>query len=492
MTTACCPPESIEEMLVDHLTQSRDDPCYFNERVLCRSPYWQAQRQWASALVDSRIVAVETGNGLGKGFLIGGLVPWFLWTRMDSLVYICGPGQTQIGSVLFKEIRRAVQNCPYWKAGLLRMTISPGIKSSPATAIIQPGWGAVGFSTSTIERASGHHAADMLVIVDEASGVPDESWQAIESLGFSKMLVAGNPIRSDGKFAALCDQGDRDLLEQRPPHLACRHFNVPSTASPHADLDRSPWGMADNTWLQSVARDPGKDSPWYRSHVQAIRPRLSHDTLIEPQWLDLALAAETGLAASQFRAGAPIGKVVLGCDVGEGVGKAQSVIVVRDDVGLLEIYASRFESKIQTADMICALANKYRVPVQGIVFDGSGNTGRDIMKALERRYPFGLIPYFGSKPGGRFYVNARTACAAALARRLDPQTDRGQARKPFHIPNGPHVQALFKELSELRYRLKAEKSELETKQDMMLRLDRSPDFADAICMTFRAEATHGI
>ena len=129
---------------------------------------------------------------------------------------------------------------------------------------------------------------------------------------------------------------------------------------------------------------------------------------------------------------------------------------------------------------------------RGSSFDGSGNTGRDIMKALERRYPFGLIPYFGSKPGGRFYVNARTACAAALARRLDPQTDRGVTRRPFHIPNGPHVQALFKELGELRYRLKAEKSELETKQDLMLRLDRSPDFADAICMTFRVEATHGV
>ena len=102
----------------------------------------------------------------------------------------------------------------------------------------------------------------MLVIVDEASGVADESWQAIDSLGFSKMLVAGNPIRSDGKFATLCDQGDRDALEQRPPHLACRHFNVPSTASPHADLDRSPWGMADKTWLESVAREPGKNSPW--------------------------------------------------------------------------------------------------------------------------------------------------------------------------------------------------------------------------------------
>ena len=254
MATASMLPESIDTTLRHRLRRSRRDPCYFNDHVLCRSPYWRAQREWAQALVEYRIVAVETGNGLGKGFLIGGLVPWFLWTREDSLVYICGAGQTQIGSVLFKEIRRAVQNSPFWNAGLLPMTISPGIKSSPATATIHPGWGALGFSTSTIERASGHHARHMLVIVDEASGVPDESWQAIDSLGFSKMLVAGNPIRPDGKFAELCDQGDRDLLEQRSPHLACRHFNVPSTASPHAHLDRSPWGMADRTWLEAMGR----------------------------------------------------------------------------------------------------------------------------------------------------------------------------------------------------------------------------------------------
>ena len=114
-----------------------------------------------------------------------------------------------------------------------------------------------------------------------------------------------------------------------------------------------------------------------------------------------------------------------------------SVIIVSDNVGILEINAAAFESKIQTADMICALANKYGVSVENIVFDGSGNTGRDIMKALERRYPYGLIPYFGSKPGGRFYTNARTACAAALARRLDPTGDHGVKREPFAIPERP-------------------------------------------------------
>ena len=249
--------------------------------------------------------------------------------------------------------------------------------------------------------------------------------------------------------------------------------------------------MADRTWLEAVGRDPGRDSPWYRSHVLAIRPKLSHDTLIRQEWLNLALLGETAEAVTWLRGGAPLGKVVLGSDIGEGCGKSMSVIIVRDNAGILEINAAAFESKIQTADMICALANKYGVSVENIVFDGSGNTGRDIMKALERRYPYGLIPYFGSKPGGRFYTNARTACAAALARRLDPQGDHGVKREPFAIPNGPHVQALFKELGELRYRLKGQKSELETKEDLMLRLGHSPDYADALCMTFREEATYG-
>src|SRR5208337_5155423 len=138
--TKTFPVGSTKARLLDRLERSRNDPVFFNEHILKRSPYWSAQAEWARALVDYRIVAVETGNMTGKGFLIGGLVPWFLWTRKNSLVYICGAGQTQIGSVLFKEIRRAVQNCPFWKAGLLEMTISPGIKSSPATATIRPGW----------------------------------------------------------------------------------------------------------------------------------------------------------------------------------------------------------------------------------------------------------------------------------------------------------------------------------------------------------------
>ncbi len=485
------PAGSSQARLLALLERSRTDPVLFNEAVLHRSPYWSAQAEWARALVTYRIVAVETGNMLGKGFLIGGTILWYLWTRKNSLVYVVGAGQTQIGSVLWKEIRRAVEGCPFWRAKMLPLTLSQGIKTSPATAVVKPGWGAIGLSTSSIERASGHHAPSMLVIVDEASGVEDEAWEAINSLGYSRMLVCGNPIRAEGRFAELCDLGDRDALEHRPAHLSCKHFNVPSTASPHAHLDRSPWGMADKTWLDAVAREPGRSSPWYRSHVLAIRPKTADERLIEESWLALALAQETADAVRAIRGGAPMGKVRLGCDVGEGIGKSRSVIFVRDDLGVLEVQASEFTSKNQTAAEICTLSTKWKVPVEGIAFDGSGNTGRDILRALETRYPFGLVPYFGSQPGGRWYVNLRTACAAALARRLNPEAYPGKERRPFHVPNNPHVAPLFKELGELRYKLKGQRSELETKEDMMLRLGRSPDYCDALTMSFRDEALQG-
>ena len=54
-------------------------------------------------------------------------------------------------------------------------------------------------------------------------------------------------------------------------------------------------------------------------------------------------------------------KARLGCDVGEGVGRSQSVIVVRDDLGVLEIFANQFESKAETAHKICGLAQKWQI-----------------------------------------------------------------------------------------------------------------------------------
>ncbi len=131
--------------------------------------------------------------------------------------------------------------------------------------------------------------------------------------------------------------------------------------SPHADLARSPVGLADQVWLEAVGREPGENSPWYGSHVLARRPKLASERLIPQEWLNPAPSDATAAAVQTLRAGAPIFKVRLGCDVAEGVGRSQSVIVVRDDLGVLEIFANQFESKAETAQAICGLAQKWQI-----------------------------------------------------------------------------------------------------------------------------------
>jgi len=109
-------------------------------------------------------------------------------------------------------------------------------------------------------------------------------------------VAIGKPIRPDGHFALLSDQGDRNALENRLSQVSCRHFVVPSTMSPHAHLARSRVGLADKVWLEAVGREPGENSPWYRSHVLAQRPKLASATLIPQEWLNLALSDATAAA----------------------------------------------------------------------------------------------------------------------------------------------------------------------------------------------------
>ena len=305
-TVSPFPAGSVKGRLLQHLLRSKNDPSYFNDVILQRGPMWSAQKKWSKAVVAYRQVCIESGNMTGKGWWVAGLILWYLWTRKESLVYVTGPGQTSLGAVLWKEVRRAVEGSRFWRAGLLPAVVSPGIKASPATVVVRPGWQALGFSTTSVERASGHHAKSLLVVCEEASGIEQEAWDAIESLGYERLVAIGNPIRADGHFADLSDQGDRDALEHRPPQVSCKHFVVPSTMSPHAHLARSPVGLADKVWLEAVGREPGENSPWYRSHVLAQRPKLASETLIPQEWLNLALSDATAAAVQTLRAGAPI------------------------------------------------------------------------------------------------------------------------------------------------------------------------------------------
>jgi len=457
----------------------RDDPIGFNRDVLRRPPYWHRQEEIARSVVRHRITVAYSGNAIGKDYLLGGLIPWWGFTRPGSLVIVTGVSQTLLGTVTFKEVRRAIEGSPLLKQ--LGVKMSSGVKASPQTVVFAPGWHVLGISTTNVERASGQHAAELLAIVNEGSGVADTIYDAVDSWKYLRFLVCGNPLRSDGRMVDLIRQGDRDRKDGVPPDRAVNAIRIPSTDSPHAHLERSPVGLADRTWIADVVRRYGADSRWVRTHVKAEIPEVSADALIPEAWLDAC--------AARRRAIPPPGHPVLytrriACDLGEGVGRDSSCVMVVDDWGLLDVTFGSALGLPEAAELIAAKRYEWQVPVERITYDRVG-IGRDFPLHLHRRGLDGAQGYAGAgRPRSADFPNLRSESAWRLRRRIDPQFipgGPGSAKPPFVIPPGPSWPRLREELRTLSYTTAgAGRIQLLPKEDHATLLGHSPDLADAL------------
>lgn len=470
------------ERLTELLAECHDDPDLFNSAILGRPPYWSRQREIAQSVVDHRISVAYTGNAIGKDYLVGGLLPWWLLTRHQSLVIVTGPSQNLLGSVTWKETRRAIDGARL----PLGLTASQGIRCSPLRLRVKGDWGALGYSTTSIERASGQHNRRLLVIVEEASGVEDEIYDALDSLKYVRLLLIGNPVRSTGRFISLIAQAARDRRDGLPPSRAVNAIRVSSRESPDAGLEQSPRGLADRTWIEDCERRYGKDSLWVKSHIDALVPSVSADTLIPEGWLDWAASQPPRLA---LPANHPIHQTRrIACDLGEGVGRDSSAIVVRDDWGVLEVVHGSALGLPEAAHHMAALARKWDVPQERMSYDKVG-VGRDFPLHLGRLGVTRAVPYAGAAgPRSNEFTNLRSEAAWKLRQRLDPEGSddhrHGRGRPAFAIPPGPHWARLREELGKLTYHLVGHKTALLAKDDWKIVLGHSPDLADALIQSF--------
>lgn len=485
MTSRPNPSPSSTERLTELLSQCHGDCDLFNSAILGRLPFWSGQRRIAQSVNDFRITVCYTGNSIGKDFALGSIVPWWLFTRADSQVIITGPSQTVLGSVTFKEIRKATE-----KSRIpLGMKVSQGIHGSPLRASVKGDWGALGYSTTSVERASGQHNRKLLVIGEEASGIPDEIYDAIDGLKFSRLLLIGNPIRSLGRFVDLIHQADKDKRDKVPRHRAVNAIRISSRESPHAHLDESPYGMADKTFIEDCERRHGRTSLWVKVHIDAEIPTVDAESLIPVAWLDWA--------AMQKRKVLPPGHPLhatrrIACDLGEGVGRDSSAILVRDDLGILEVRYGSTLGLPEAAGIIWELRTKWDVPDERISYDRVG-IGREFHLHLARRGISRAVGYAGAgSPRSADFVNLRTEAAWMLRNRLNhehiPDHRFPDQHQPFFcIPPGDYWQRMRDELKALTYSIVGHKTALMLKEDWTILLGHSCDLGDVILQSFAFE-----
>lgn len=158
---------------VDKYIQYINDPVAFAHEVLQIKTLTSAQEAiLRSLLVPPYATLAPSGNEIGKTMTQAIALIWWHCTRSPSIVVSTGPKYDQLKDTLWKEIRVVARKCGLKLAFL------------PKACRIERGSDdfAVGTTAKGETAFKGQHGAPLLFLVDEASAVEPEIFQAIETM----------------------------------------------------------------------------------------------------------------------------------------------------------------------------------------------------------------------------------------------------------------------------------------------------------------------
>ena len=124
----------------------------------------------------------------------------------------------------------------------------------------------------------GLHARFILIVIDEACGVPESLWTAVMTLMTNenaRVLAIGNPDDPGSHFAQVCKPGS-----------GWNVISIPAFDSPNFTGEQITADMAENLvtpmWVEDRRRDWGEGSPLWQAKVLAEFPDISDEYLITP------------------------------------------------------------------------------------------------------------------------------------------------------------------------------------------------------------------
>ena len=265
----------------------RKEPVKFVKYQL-KASLWKKQEEILEAMLENRRVAVRSCNGSGKTFIAAHAVLWWLRCFPDSVVITTAPTEHQVRDVLWREIRRAYHDNEKLIGGkLLRTSLELDDKHY-----------AQGLSTDTPERFQGFHEGHILFVVDEASGVREGIFEAMEgsmTSEHSRMLLLGNPTALSGYFY--------EAFHRR--HSLWRTIHISAFETPNLRQDEivNP-RLVTRQWVKDAKVNWGEDSPMYQIRVLGDFPSESEDTLISLKTIENAVEGKDEVPDAQ--AGKPV------------------------------------------------------------------------------------------------------------------------------------------------------------------------------------------
>lgn len=280
------------------------DPVLFSREVLGFAPWEQAegvthgragQADVLRALATHNFIACRSGHKCGKTSLAASAALWFVVTRPGARVIITAPSGHQVQNVVWNEVRNLYRNALIPLGGEIFDTAHVGLRFNDGRQVF-------GLSTDVPERFAGLSGANLLFIVDEASGIDERIFEAVfgNSAGGATVLLLSNPTRTSGTFY--------DAFHERADNW--KTFHISSLDTPPMRGVPCP-GLATRSWIDFAVKQWGEDSPFYDVRVRGEFPSEGVNNVI-----GLSLI-EQGRARWQQRSpyDAELGPLSLGNDV---------------------------------------------------------------------------------------------------------------------------------------------------------------------------------
>jgi hypothetical protein len=284
----------------DRLAVWRRDPVAFIADHFGETPDDQ-QAEALRALPHHPRIAVRSGNGCGKTWLATRAALWFFLVHPGAKVVVTAPTWRQVERVFWAELHAGVHRTPLPQWVEFTRTSASLLVRRASKLAPSESWFIIGLSSDAPENFQGFHGRHILFIIDEASGVADEVFDAMEgnrASGNARLLVIGNPTRAGGRFYDIFsgDAGDWTRF----------HFTG----------FKSRWVARD--WIDEKRRDWGESSDLFAVRVLGDFPRAGANTLfsrdaVDTAFLSLASDASEKPPASGFPP--PVSFVFAGVDV---------------------------------------------------------------------------------------------------------------------------------------------------------------------------------
>jgi hypothetical protein len=258
---------------------------------------WSKQQEIAESVRDNRYTAVKACHGPGKSFIAARTGCWWLDVHKlgDAFVVSTAPSWPQVQAILWREIRRAHNKAKLPGRITLECQWYMGEGRSDEELI------AMGRKPADYNEHAfqGLHARFILIILDEACGIPVSLWNAVKTLMTNenaRVLAIGNPDDPGSEFAQVCKPGSGWNV------ITISAFDTPNFTGEYVPPDVAE-NLVTPMWVEDRKKDWGEGSPLWVSKVEAEFPDVSDEYLITPAMIQRGIDTDLpGIARGRYGA----------------------------------------------------------------------------------------------------------------------------------------------------------------------------------------------